>query len=236
MWVAGADGCKAGWVVVLREVKSRRMEVRLASRVGDILHWKPAPEILGIDVPIGLLDRAVSGGRECDIEARKLLGQTRKSSVFSPPASGTLRAQTPTEANRLNRATGPDAPGMPLQASAIIPKILEVDQFISRRRQKRVVEVHPELCFYEMNGRRPVVQPKKKSAGRARRVQLLKNVWGREAFRVLRASRPSGVALDDLVDAMAACWTAERVLKNKEIRIPGKALRDSRGLRMEIVR
>jgi len=33
-------------------------------------------------------------------------------------------------------------------------------------------------------------------------------------------SRPSGVALDDLIDAMAACWTAERVLKNEEIRLP----------------
>src|SRR3990172_4641775 len=101
-WVAGADGCKVGWIVVLRELKSRRMEFRLASRVGDILRLKPSPLILGIDVPIGLLDRAVPGGRECDKEARQLLGQTRGSSVFSPPASGTLRARTPKEADRLN--------------------------------------------------------------------------------------------------------------------------------------
>jgi len=235
-WVAGADGCKVGWVVVLRELKSRKMEVRLASRIQDILRWKPSPEILGIDVPIGLLDRAVPGGRECDKKARKLLGQTRGSSVFSPPAGGTLRARTPKEADRLNRATGPDAPGMSRQASAIIPKILEVDQFISRARQKRVVEFHPELCFYEMNRRRPVVQPKKKRPGRARRVQLLKSVWGQEVSRVLEMSRPSGVALDDLIDAMAARWTAERVMKNEEIRLPSEPRRDSRGLRMEIVR
>jgi predicted RNase H-like nuclease len=125
---------------------------------------------------------------------------------------------------------------MPRQASAIIPKILEVDQFISRARQKRIVEVHPELCFYEMNRRRPVVQPKKKRPGRALRVQLLKNVWGQEVSRVLEMSRPSGVALDDLIDAMAACWTAERVMKNEEIRLPSEPRRDSRGLRMEIVR
>jgi predicted RNase H-like nuclease len=49
-------------------------------------------------------------------------------------------------------------------------------------------------------------------------------------------SRPSGVGRDDVLDAMAVCWTAERVLRKKEIRVPGEPVRDSRGLRMEIVR
>jgi hypothetical protein len=35
---------------------------------------------------------------------------------------------------------------------------------------------------------------------------------------------------------MAVCWTAERVLEKSAIRIPARPLRDSRGLRMEIVR
>jgi len=235
MWVAGADGCKAGWVVALREVKSQRVETRLAVRIDEVLRQMPPPAILCIDIPIGLLDRAERGGRVCDMEARKLLGQPRGTSVFSPPARRALKASTPEEAHDLNKSSGPAAPGLSLQARAIIPKILEVDKFITPSLQKRIVEVHPELCFYEMNRKRPVVEGKKTAAGRKRRVRLLEDVWRRNLAEVID-SRPRGVGRDDIIDAMAACWTAERVLKNKEIRIPSETLRDSRGLRMEIVR
>jgi predicted RNase H-like nuclease len=233
--VAGADGCKAGWVVVLRDVKSREMEVKIASRVEEILRWKPRPEILGIDMPIGLLDQAVRGGRECDKEARKLLGKPRGSSVFSPPARTTLKAQTCDEADTMNRATGPHAPGISRQACAIIPKISEVDEFITRSLQRRVVEVHPELCFYEMNRRTPIVESKKSAAGRKLRIRLLTRVWAQKLSDLVD-SRPQGVARDDILDAMAVCWTAERVLKAKAVRIPRDPPHDSKGLRMEIVR
>jgi len=234
-WVAGADGCKAGFVVVLREMKSRNLEVGLVSGVEEVLRWKPSPKILCVDIPIGLLDRAVRGGRVCDMEARKLLGQPRGTSVFSPPARRALKARTAEEAHELNQSSGPDAPGLPLQARAIIPKIRDVDDFITPSLQRRIVEVHPELCFYEMNRKRPVVEKKKTAAGRKRRIRLLEDAWPRKLADVID-SRPRGVGRDDVIDAMAACWTAERVLKNKEIRIPSATLRDSRGLRMEIVR
>jgi predicted RNase H-like nuclease len=52
-----------------------------------------------------------------------------------------------------------------------------VDEFITRSRKRRVVEVHPEMCFYEMNGKRPVVEPKKSAAGRSRRIRLLEGAW-----------------------------------------------------------
>lgn len=234
-WVAGADGCKAGWVVVLRETKSRRIEVRVVSGLSEVLRWKPSPEVLGVDIPIGLLDRAEPGGRRCDEEARKLLGRFRGSSVFSPPARRALRARTFEEANRLNRSTGPDAPGMTLQGFGILPKIREVDELITPALQRRVLEVHPELSFYEMNGKRPLVEPKKTSDGRKRRIRLLAGVWRRNLRDVIECGS-RGVGRDDIIDAMAVCWTADRVLRKKEIRLPGEPYRDSRGLRMEIVR
>lgn len=234
-WIAGADGCKAGWVIVLREAGSRRLEVRVASRISEVLGWNPSPEILGVDIPIGLLDLAERGGRTCDKEARRLLGRFRGTSVFSPPARKALGARSFEEANRRNRSTGPRAPGMTLQGFGILPKIGEVDQRITPALQRRVVEVHPELSFYEMNGCRAVLEPKKSAAGRKRRIRLLERTWGRK-LRDLIDSRPKGVGPDDLVDAMAVSWTAERILRNEEIRIPARPPRDSRGLRMEIVR
>jgi predicted RNase H-like nuclease len=234
-WVAGADGCKAGWVVVLRDVETGAIEVRLASRISEVLRRKPSPAILGVDIPIGLLDRAVPGGRECDKAARALLGPSRGTSVFSPPARRASKARTFDEANRWNRSTGLDAPGMSIQGFGIVPKIREVDELITRSLQKRVIEVHPELCFYQMNRRRPIVAPKKTSVGRRRRIRLLERAWRRKLSDFIE-SRPRGVGRDDVIDAMAVCWTAERVLKGKAISIPSGPPRDSRGLRMEIVR
>jgi predicted RNase H-like nuclease len=135
----------------------------------------------------------------------------------------------------LNQSSGPDAPGLSLQARAIIPKIREVDELITPSLQKRIIEVHPELCFYEMNRRRPVVEPKKTAEGRKRRIRFLESEWRRKLDELID-SRPRGVGRDDVIDAMAACWTAERVLKGKAIRTPGDPPRDLSGLRMEIVR
>jgi hypothetical protein len=46
----------------------------------------------------------------------------------------------------------------------------------------------------------------------------------------------TGVARDDILARWPACWTAERVLRGVAVRLPYRPLRDSRGLRMEIVR
>ncbi len=56
-------------------------------------------------------------------------------------------------------------------------------------------------------------------------------VLGMGALALCTCSTPR----DDIVDAMVATWTAERVLKKREERLPGKPVRDGRGLRMEIV-
>jgi predicted RNase H-like nuclease len=124
---------------------------------------------------------------------------------------------------------------MTLQGFGILPKIREVDEIMTPDLQRRIVEVHPELCFYEMNRRRPVVEPKKTAEGRRLRIRLLEGVLGRGLFSVLE-SGPGGVGPDDVLDAMAVSWTAERVLRGREIRIPKERPRDSRGLLMEIVR
>jgi predicted RNase H-like nuclease len=124
---------------------------------------------------------------------------------------------------------------MTLQGFAILPKIREVDELIVPSLQGCVVEVHPELCFYEINGRRPVGEPKKSAEGRKRRSRLLERAWRRKLSAVVE-SRPRGVGRDDILDAMAVSWTAERVWRKKDIRLPAEAVLDSRGLRMEIVR
>lgn len=111
----------------------------------------------------------------------------------------------------------------------------EGDEFLTQRLQRRVLEVHPELSFYEMNRRRPVVEPKKTAAGRRLRMSLLERSW-RRRVKELVESRPRGVGRDDILDAMAVCWTAERALEGRAITIPQRPPRDSRCLSIAIVR
>ena len=102
--------------------------------------------------------------------------------------------------------------------------------------QGRVVEVHPELVFYEMSGGKSVKEGKKSKGGLAHRLELLAEAFDFNASELVENHRSSKVARDDIVDAMAACWTAERILKGEEVRVPNEPVRDSKGLLMEIVR
>lgn len=235
-WLAGADGCKGGWVVVLREVGSGSVLVRKVGSIEDVFRWKPSPEVLGVDIPMGLLDGAVPGGRECDRAARGLLKQPRSRSVFSPPARPALAATRYREALRLNRRTSEHRVGISRQCFGIFDKMLELDRFLTPSLQRRVVEVHPELSFWELNEGAPVVEPKKTPRGRKQRVRLLEKAWRGRLSEIVEANRSSTVSRDDVIDAMAVCWTAERVSRGKAIRLPAYPPEDSRGLRMEIVR
>jgi predicted RNase H-like nuclease len=230
-WVAGADGCRAGWVVAERRVRSEEVVIRVVSCIAALLEGDARPAVLGIDVPIGLLDAAAPGGRACDREARRLLGEPRARSVFSPPVRRTLTAKSYEDALRRNGSIG-----ISRQCYGILPKIREVDERMTRSLQKRVVEVHPELVFYELNRRRALAESKKSPAGLQKRIRLLERAWGFRLSPIIEAHRSAQVARDDIVDAMAVCWTAERVLEGKECRIPDRPPLDSRGLRMEIVR
>ena len=61
--------------------------------------------------------------------------------------------------------------------------------------------------------------------------------WGQResgSMFAARVKRPSGCANDDLLDALAVLWTAERYLRNEAQPLPGETERDERGLRMEI--
>ena len=180
--------------------------------------------------------RQCQGGRGCDKAARVLLGQPRGRSVFSPPARPTLRARRFEEALRLNRATSPRALGISRQSFGILPKIRQVDELITPGLQDRILEVHPELVFYELNDAKPLVERKKSREGRNLRTRLLERTWEGDVSELVETARNSKVARDDIIDAMAACWTAERVLKGRDVRLPSEPKRDSRGLRMEMVR
>ena len=202
MFVAGVDGCRAGWIAFKVELPSLITSVEVID-LPALLRKRPSElACLGIDIPIGLLD----GSRKCDKAARKLLGQPRGTSVFAAPCRAALTAKTHAEASAINRQrTGK---GLSQQAFGIGSKIKQVDDAITSKCQMWVCEVHPEVCFWALNQQRPMAHNKKTKEGAADRVALLRPVFP-DIERHL-ANRPPGVVKDDLLDAAAAAWTALR--------------------------
>jgi predicted RNase H-like nuclease len=225
MFVVGVDGCSAGWVAFKVQLSSLATSIEVV----DLQSWlkKRPPDIahLGIDIPIGLFDRP----RACDIAARKLLGSPRRNSVFPAPCRAALSANDHATASACNRST--TGKGLTIQAWCIGPKIKQVDDAITANCQHWAFEVHPEVCFWALNGRTPMRHKKKSEQGATQRLTLLRTVFP-EIDRHLR-NRPSGVSKDDLLDAAVAAWTALRI-HNDEASKVCEPERDEKGLSASI--
>ena len=75
-------------------------------------------------------------------------------------------------------------------------------------RQQLAFEVHLEVCFWALNGERPMVHNKKTEEGLAEGLALLSPIFPK-IKRHLADPLPR-VSADDLLDAAAAAWTALR--------------------------
>jgi predicted RNase H-like nuclease len=227
---AGVDGCKAGWILVAREA-SGVITSACFETAEELLRQEPRPDVLAIDIPIGLPDR---GSRQCDREARAALG-ARRSSVFPAPLRAMLGAASWQEACEIRN--GLEGRRISQQAWAIVPKIREIDAALRRERERGawVREVHPELCFRTWHGA-PMAHAKRRRRGHLERLALVSEYFGVAAFSEVRVRYAKGdVADDDILDAFAALWTAERILRGEALQLPSVPSRDRENLRMEIV-
>ena len=190
----------------------------------------PRLSAAAVDIPVGLVER---GARECDAEARRLLGP-RRSSVFDAPIRATLAAASHDDASRLRFSV--EGKRMSIQAWNILDKVVEMDEALRKgwAPRRRVWEVHPELAFHHLNGGRPMAHSKKSAAGKAERLKLLRRHFGRAVDCALAARRALGCASDDVIDAFACLWTARRIAAGAAVSVPKRPPRDAMGIRMAI--
>lgn len=231
--ITGIDGCRLGWLAIFREGDAERYPSKIFSTIDDLAKHIAQIDIVAIDVPIGLTDR---GPRACDTAARKLLGPKRGSSVFPAPIRPAIDAATYQEA--CERSFAAQGTKLPKQAWAIYPKIRELDRLLRRSPGlcEKVYEVHPEVCFCAWNGMQPIVEPKKSAEGAAKRRGLIDAHFGARAYETVRARyRRRDVADDDILDAFAALWTAERIAAGQARTLPDTPTADSEGLPMRMV-
>jgi predicted RNase H-like nuclease len=214
--IAGADGCRGGWVVAALDNDQITVE-----RVPSIAPVASLAVVVGADIPIGL---AATDRREADREARRLLG-TRASTVFPTPLRCVLGAATYEEANeRSRRACGR---GLSKQSWYLVGKIAEVDALA--RAGAPLVEIHPELSFAMLAGR--VLAPKQTPRGREERVAALGS-WRRDAAD-WSAHHLTGARDNDVLDALAVLWSVERYVEGRHRTLGGEL--DATGLPMRIV-
>ncbi len=263
-WIAGVDGCPGGWIVVYADPELENLECCVHEKFKDVMA-RPDLVAVAVDMPIGLWDK---GRRDCDDAARDILGK-RHSSIFSAPAASLFSKMADelgersahkraSECNRKLTGTGlQEGKGLSIQSWSLAPKIADVRDFVldHPEKQRCVHEVHPEVSFAAMNAQHggeppfdPMRHSKTKAAGRNERCELLNKIFGAHVKRLeaKRRQLPKIVtrraSLDDLYDALACLWTAQRVHRFSE-GLPGETCRslpnnapcDASGLPMRIV-
>ena len=230
--ICGADGCRRGWVALIRDLATGSISWRFCADMHELVYGTPPLQVIAIDIPIGLPDR---GPRICDLEARKLLGRLRAGSVFPAPIRPVLTACTYEAACRIGLRE--EGKKLSRQTWLIVHKIREIDQVLRQdeKLKSMVHEVHPEVSFFFLAGGRPMRHSKKNREGKNERRKLLEPIFGRALSAVLAERRVLASDEDDVLDAFAALWTAERIASGISRTIPAIPPKDSFGLRMEIV-
>jgi len=236
-WLAGVDGCRAGWFRVAREPGVGELRFGVFEEPGELVASPPAPQVVAIDIPIGL---PTAGARECDRLARRLLGP-RRSSVFPAPVRAVLAVLAVRNWEAACRVTErADGRRVNRQLWNLVPKIREVDALVrgggAAAARVAIREVHPELCFRAWNKGVPMQHPKRTRAGRRERLRLADAWLGPDLLEKARGTHlPKDLADDDILDAAAALWTAHRIADGAAQTLPTVPPEDEPGLPMEIV-
>lgn len=228
----GVDGAKSGWIAVWRSgnVFAYCVYLRARSLVDDHRQAR----VIAVDIPIGLPEH---GGRRADVEARQFVGGRRASSVFSAPVRGILDATSQPEASRRHREI--DGRGFGAQSFAILSKIREWDDLLQSDPSARAVvrEIHPEVSFSALNGGRGrgLAFKKKSVEGAGIRTQLLSSVFSPDQVeQLVRSVARRQAATDDVLDALVALWSAERIAEGKSVSLPTPPVSDATGLNTSI--
>lgn len=247
--VVGVDGCKAGWVAVACR-PGEAPEAAVFSTIGELIDSLPEDAAIAVDMPIGLPERTANGGRGPEALVRRFLGM-RQSSVFSIPSRAAVYAEpgpfTSVEewyaahrrASAVALRTSEPPRAISIQAFGIFSKIRELDHVLRTRPHltARIIESHPEVAFWRLNGGCAMSLPKKikgriNPAGMDERKTLLVECGLERGFLDRTPSRGAGA--DDFLDAAAVMLIAARLARGKAVPFPDPPLADSFGIPMAI--
>jgi predicted RNase H-like nuclease len=191
------------------------VDARQYSTMSDVLELEMDVTVTAVDIPIGLPSIGAAP-RRADLAAKAFVGPMR-SSIFVVAPAEVMAA--PTHAGAVALCVEAGIGGLSQQAYALRHKILEVAALAS---DARLYEVHPEVSFAAMAG-----HP----------LRFSKRTWDgfKERSRILRAARLEilerlhglgRASVDDVLDAVAAAWTAARIATGSACTLPSEPADD----------
>lgn len=207
--VIGVDGCRAGWLAAIHDLERDELSVAVYPTFSDLLSSEHNSDVIAIDIPIGLSE---SEPRAADLCARQMLG-SKGSSVFPAPCRASLGGTTYEAASALSFSASEKK--LSKQTYAILDKVRQVDDALTSgaHRHVRIVETHPEICFAFLNSNQPIIPNKKSDEGRRARLAVLPQAHRLAFDAYVNGWKRKEVAIDDILDALAAAWTAARVFQ-----------------------
>ena len=209
MEVVGFDAWKRGWVGI-RLAGGRYAGSSVHEDFASAVGAYPSAAVITVDMPLGLASE-VEWSRAADVAAAQFVGP-RRSSVFAMPPQVVLEAGSHEAAVALCRSRSQK--GVSIQAYGLRAKLFEVN--IVGESDERIYEVHPEVCFRAMAGE-PLAYGKKGWAGVMLRRRLLHDAGVCPPEDVGLAS---DVPPDDILDAAAAAWSADRIANGEAHAMP----------------
>jgi predicted RNase H-like nuclease len=228
----GLDGCKAGWFFIGIDDQGE-FQFSVLEKFEEVHQYLEQAKLILVDIPIGLPWQGQKI-RLCDTAARQAISP-RGSSVFPAPARSALFMASYPEGSAENRRQL--GKGLSKQSWNISPKIKEVDEYMrSVIPGKKVREMHPEVAFWALNGKKVLSHKKKDKAGIDERLGILSRhydraeecfLWARQQYLVKE------VATDDILDAMVGAVTAMQYPRLSTL--PATPVSDEEGIPMEIV-
>lgn len=237
MKVIGVDSCKAGWFAVIWQ-SDKPYKLGIFEDINKLWCKHDDADIIVIDIPIGLVTNSEIE-RECDKTARTVLGPGRASSVFVSPSREAVYQYSYEIACEQNIVS--TGRSLSKQTWAIIPKIREVDSFLTNNQKAREIikESHPEIGFWALNNKCALKYNKKTSEGISERLDILGRYSKEAAERIFEKSlynfKRSDLAKDDILDAFCLMVNGTLGEKYRFGTLPVEPKNDSTGLPMQMV-
>ena len=225
----GVDGCKDGWAVAILDHGELRLKIY--ESIAVLVKDYPSFDAFLVDMAIGL-QNSPDQKRPDDAARNELPGKT--SSVFPIPSREAVHTVGYEEQKRANLRTL--GKSLSKQSAAIIPKILELDDFLKDNPEYRgkILESHPEVDFARLNGA-VVLSKKKEEPGPSERIRILSEYLDkRDLLNMHDKAKGLGCGQDDLIDAICLAVTGALHAHGQSETLSEQPNIDEKGLLMQL--
>lgn len=229
--LGGVVPCPGGWLIVparLAGVTVVADEPEVVKTLLDVLEYKPKFDAAAIYATIGFSDEPSGPYRQCDEEARELVGWPRMVAIRPVPSRKALHAPTREEAVQIE-------PWLTRDDLRRFKWIRECEREFQPFHQRNYFAAHPDLTFTQLNDDQPLLSSPYQQDGVLERMNLIREkLPGLE--EMVSRTPPPGAGQIHMLQATGLIWTARRAAGRAMARLPRDPEWDSAGMRMELVR